>query len=147
MSLADRVAVMDGGVVRQLDAPLDLYRRPRSIFVADFIGSSTILRGAYDSGRWTAPGVGPFPAGTDCAQAVAVALRPEAVRLVAPGDPATVCTGTVREVFFQGDHALAQVSVNGVLFLANVRDDVLPIRDTRVGLTWDTSSVISLLEE
>jgi len=147
MSLADRVAVMDEGVVRQLDAPLDLYRRPRSIFVADFIGSSTILRGSYADGAWQTTDMGPIPADPSCTGALAVALRPESVRLVAPSDTTAVRRGRVQEVYFQGDHALALVHVDGVSFLANVRDDVLPTRDSDVGLAWDAAAVIPLFEE
>ena len=147
MSLADRVAVMDQGVVRQLDAPLDLYRRPRSIFVADFIGSSTILRGSYTQGAWQARGVGPIPADASCAQAIAVALRPESVRLLAADDSSALCRGVIQEVYFQGDHALALVHVDEVAFLANVRDDMLPARGSHVGLGWETSAVIPLVEE
>ncbi|MFM7213194.1 MAG: ABC transporter ATP-binding protein [Actinomycetota bacterium] len=147
MSLADRVAVMDEGVVRQLDAPLDLYRRPRSIFVADFIGSSTVLKGTYADGAWQAVGVGAIAAGADCAGAIAIALRPEAVRLTMTDDAAAVRRGTVQEVYFQGDHALALVKVDEVAFLANVRDDVLPSRGSDVGVAWDASSVIPLFEE
>lgn len=147
MSLADRVAVMDQGVVRQLDAPLDLYRRPRSIFVADFIGSSTILRGSYSGGAWQSPGLGAIPAGPDCADALAVALRPESLALLPPGDAAAIRRGTVQEVYFQGDHALALVSVGEVSFKANVRDDELPTRGSDVGVAWDTSAVIPLFEE
>ena len=39
MTLADRIAVLDGGVVRQFGAPMDLYRYPDNLFVAGFIGS------------------------------------------------------------------------------------------------------------
>ena len=39
MTLADKIAVLDGGVVQQFGAPLDLYHRPRNTFVAGFIGS------------------------------------------------------------------------------------------------------------
>jgi multiple sugar transport system ATP-binding protein len=39
MTLADRIAVLDGGVVRQFGAPMDLYRHPDNLFVAGFIGS------------------------------------------------------------------------------------------------------------
>jgi multiple sugar transport system ATP-binding protein len=39
MAMADRIAVMDRGVVLQCDRPAEIYHRPRSIFVADFIGS------------------------------------------------------------------------------------------------------------
>jgi ABC-type sugar transport system ATPase subunit len=39
MTLADRIVVMDGGVVQQVGTPLDLFERPRNRFVAGFIGS------------------------------------------------------------------------------------------------------------
>jgi sn-glycerol 3-phosphate transport system ATP-binding protein len=42
MTLADRIAVMNAGVVEQIGTPLDLYRRPGSLFVARFIGSPTM---------------------------------------------------------------------------------------------------------
>ena len=39
MTLADRIAVLDGGIVKQFGAPMDLYRYPDNLFVAGFIGS------------------------------------------------------------------------------------------------------------
>jgi|SRR6266498_904013 len=47
MTLADRIAVMKAGQIQQLDAPLEIYRRPRNRFVAGFIGSPAMnfLRG------------------------------------------------------------------------------------------------------
>ncbi|MGZ2385150.1 hypothetical protein [Rhizobium leguminosarum] len=42
MTLADRIAVMNAGVVEQIGKPLDLYRKPASLFVARFIGSPTM---------------------------------------------------------------------------------------------------------
>lgn len=147
MSLADRVAVMDAGVVRQLDAPLDLYRRPRSVFVADFIGSSTILRGSYREGQWLAAELPPIPAPRACDGAIAIALRPESVDLVPADDPRGMLRGDVVEVYFQGDHALAQIRVDGVAFLAAVRGDVLPERGARVALAWEESAWIPLISD
>ncbi len=147
MSLADRVAVMDAGVVRQLDAPLDLYRRPRSIFVADFIGSSTILRGSYRDGLWISPGLPAVSVPSHCDGALAIGLRPEAVRLVASDDPNALMRGAVTEVYFQGDHALAQVLCDGTAFLSAVREDVLPERGQNVGLTWSEEAIIPLVAE
>ena len=147
MSLADRVAVMDKGEIRQLDAPLDLYRRPHSIFVADFIGSSTIVRGSWSNGRWSTPGLPSFDAPPACEGAIAVALRPEAVLLVRPEDPGARMQGTVSEVCFQGDHALAQVRVGDIPFLASVREDVLPGRGEPVGMSWDVMAAIPLSED
>ena len=43
LSMADRVAVFDKGRIQQVDAPRDLYDRPQTPFVADFVGSSNVL--------------------------------------------------------------------------------------------------------
>jgi multiple sugar transport system ATP-binding protein len=54
LTLADRIAVMKGGVIQQLDAPQVIYNRPSNLFVAGFIGSPAMnfLRGAtVDQGR------------------------------------------------------------------------------------------------
>ena len=39
MSLADRIAVMDEGVLQQVGSPIDVYLRPTNLFVAQFVGS------------------------------------------------------------------------------------------------------------
>jgi ABC-type sugar transport system ATPase subunit len=39
MTLADRIVVLNGGVIEQVGAPMELYERPRNLFVAEFIGS------------------------------------------------------------------------------------------------------------
>ena len=75
-----------------------------------------------------------------------MALRPEAVVLVGPEDADARMQGIVSEVYFQGDHALAQVRVNDTAFLASVRDDVLPRRGEPVGLCWDVTAAIPLSE-
>ncbi|WP_417272230.1 ABC transporter ATP-binding protein [Celeribacter halophilus] len=54
LGLSDRVVVMSNGVVEQISAPRDLYRRPQTPFVADFIGANTLIegtpKGAADTG-------------------------------------------------------------------------------------------------
>lgn len=55
--------------------------------------------------------------------------------------------GTVSEVYFQGDHALAQVRVGDIPFLAAVREDVLPGRGEPVGMSWDVMAAIPLSED
>lgn len=51
MSMADRIAVMDQGRVEQVATPVELYKNPGNPFVADFIGTSTLLHGNLSSGR------------------------------------------------------------------------------------------------
>jgi len=49
LTMSDRIAVMRGGKVEQLGTPEELYERPRTRFVADFIGTSNLLAGAIES--------------------------------------------------------------------------------------------------
>jgi multiple sugar transport system ATP-binding protein len=53
MSLADRIAVMNFAVLQQFDTPDEVYRRPKNLFVANFIGSPTMnfLKGRYRAGE------------------------------------------------------------------------------------------------
>src|SRR5690606_26503978 len=44
LSMADRVAVMEGGVIRQIGRPSDLYDRPNSRFIADFMSEVTFIK-------------------------------------------------------------------------------------------------------
>ena len=91
MILADHVAVMRAGTVEQFAPPAAVYDRPATRFVAGFMGVANILDAAWDG---DAVAVGPFrlslppaarlPTG---AGSMAVAIRAEAVRIAAAGDP------------------------------------------------------------
>ena len=77
LSMADRVAVFDHGRIMQIGSPQDIYQRPASRFVADFVGSSNVLP--------------PDFVGKAAGRKAWASLRPEAIRLVeADGHPATV---------------------------------------------------------
>ncbi|MGV2861826.1 ABC transporter ATP-binding protein [Achromobacter sp. AGC39] len=45
MTMSDRICLMNGGAIEQLGTPADLYFRPRTLFVADFLGESNLLQG------------------------------------------------------------------------------------------------------
>ena len=85
MTLADRIVVMNGGVIQQVGTPMDLYDRPANRFVAQFIGSPTmnILPVAVsDRGPVLANGVAPgLASGT-----AALGIRPEHLAMTAPGE-------------------------------------------------------------
>jgi iron(III) transport system ATP-binding protein len=94
LSMADRVAVMDKGRIRQVGTPRDIYVRPRDPFVAGFIGEANFLSGTVAEQRngrlvvETAVGLVAGSAGEGAAvrqgERVTVCFRPESVRLVAP---------------------------------------------------------------
>jgi iron(III) transport system ATP-binding protein len=82
LSIADRMAVMDAGQVRQIGKPADLYRQPNSKFVADFMGESNFLTGKVEE-------IGnAFAVVRTDAGAFEAALRPGGA--LRPGDPCTV---------------------------------------------------------
>ena len=108
MTTADVIAVMNAGKIEQAGSPEDIYDRPRSEFVARFIGSSNILKGkALDATRVAfADGVlrctgGALRQGAD----TAVSIRQHEIRLAAaPMDGIeNVVRGTVTRQVFLGD--------------------------------------------
>ena len=91
MTLADRLVVMNNGLVEQIGTPTEVYDRPASLFVASFIGSPAMnlvplefLQGA-DSAL-----LSELPAGTDI-----VGLRPDLLTLQRPAGPAVALAATV----------------------------------------------------
>jgi ABC-type Fe3+/spermidine/putrescine transport system ATPase subunit len=140
MSLADRIAVFDRGRVQQVDPPIRLYERPRTPFVADFVGANNLFSGTAEPGGLATPLLGALPAaagealpaGTDAL----LAVRPERVRLGAPGTG--LLTGTVVDVSFYGGVSHISVQVPGrpepVLVAAPGASRVEPA--AQVGLSW-----------
>jgi len=86
LSLADRIAVMNAGRLEQLDTPEQIYARPRTLFVADFIGQMNLLPAVRETGRLR---LGrhtlPIPISLGADDPVTVAVRPEDLMLVEPG--------------------------------------------------------------
>jgi multiple sugar transport system ATP-binding protein len=92
MTLADRVVVMRAGEIEQVGAPLDLYDRPETLFVAGFIGSPpmNLLDATLDAG-WVRLSAGDWDAGRRGHGPVVAGVRPEHLAVVAEGGlPATV---------------------------------------------------------
>jgi putative spermidine/putrescine transport system ATP-binding protein len=91
--MSDRIAIFEHGRIEQLGRGNDLYDRPASLFVADFIGESNILRGSYRSdagGAWLDRPSGAIRIGADAVAradlknggAAAVVVRPERLVIV-----------------------------------------------------------------
>ncbi|HEV2357581.1 MAG TPA: ABC transporter ATP-binding protein [bacterium] len=108
--LADRVAVMMDGVLRQFDAPEEIYHRPRSAAVAAFIGLTNLLPGrvAFRAGDAlvvdTPAGLvrGRGPAGLAPGTRALLSVRPEHIDLDGRGDGINRLNGVVLERTFLG---------------------------------------------
>lgn len=84
LTLADRIAVMNKGQIEQVDQPSNIYAAPRTLFVADFIGTMNLLP-ATRNGASLQVGQQSLPAPADLKgnSALTIAVRPEDLALVA----------------------------------------------------------------
>jgi len=111
MTLADRVAILEQGVLQQLGTPKAIYDDPANLFVAGFIGSPpmNLLDGRHEPGRFVhAGGVLATRQRATLARAT-LGVRPEDCRTVAAGTG--VLDGRVYATELIGDHTLVTVSV------------------------------------
>ena len=151
LAMSDRIAVMNAGRVEQIGAPSDIYDRPVTRFVADFIGDTNLFRGEVvrDGGKVLLqvdrnmtielaeePGTtGPL----------SVALRPEKIRLAAPtGDG---LDGIVESANFQGGSVLYRIEAAGRRLLAqqpNNGSHELFQAGAAVALRWTPSDIVIL---
>jgi putative spermidine/putrescine transport system ATP-binding protein len=117
MSMADQVAVMNGGRILQIGAPTDIYDRPKSRFVAEFLGTSNIFEGvANEDGTMLklfgqqGPVSLTLPGRQEAGRAVLLSVRPERMGLTL-GDAAGGFAGRIVGAVFRGNYAAYQVEV------------------------------------
>lgn len=131
LSMADRVAVFNDGRIMQIGTPQDIYERPRSRFVADFVGSSNVLPPDFvarhgGSRRWAS-------------------LRPEKIRL-GDGTEAGV-SGTVKSRSFLGATNRITVDAEGVRLHAVAAAGLpLPEDGAEIRLSWSPAD-LHLMDE
>src|SRR6266545_888454 len=119
LSMSDRVVVMNHGAIDQIGTPLDVYERPTTPFVADFLGKVNVLKATcLGAGRYRVGQVEITTAanGEASGAPVRLYLRPED-RVLADSGPldgrANTLAGTVKHVDFLGTYCLANVDVDG----------------------------------
>ncbi|MFF8601210.1 ABC transporter ATP-binding protein [Streptomyces sp. NPDC015232] len=134
LTMSDRIAVFHQGRIEQVGPPGEIYERPATPFVAGFVGTSNLLRGATARTVVGAPGT--------------YSIRPEKIRVVTdPDEPAgpglTGASGTVAEVVYLGDATRFLVDLDAGGRLTAVQQnletsaaDLAAFRGARVGLRW-----------
>ncbi|MGN6682919.1 MAG: ABC transporter ATP-binding protein [Devosia sp.] len=132
LSMADRVAVFNDGKVQQVGTPEEIYKRPVSRFVADFVGSSNVL--APDFVYWI---VG---------EKRWASLRPEAIHVMAAGTGASRMTGTIVTRSYLGPVVRLLIDLNGTKLHAAVpSSESVPGEGARVTLGF-AKDAIHLME-
>lgn len=126
LALSDRIFVMNAGKVEQADTPEALYFKPRTRFVADFIGSANLLEGTVE-GDWIHTAIGALPLGASRSATsgkVDLCWRPEAAKLL--GDPQGRClSGRIVHRAFQGHFTDLTVDTNGISYRIQTRQSAL----------------------
>ncbi|HSD92764.1 MAG TPA: ABC transporter ATP-binding protein [Methyloceanibacter sp.] len=135
LSMADRVAIFNEGKIVQVGSPNDIYERPRSRFVADFVGSSNVLSPDFCSShgatsRWTS-------------------LRPEKIRVFPPDE--TVPTGhahadgTIKMISYQGAVTRFNVDTGNLRITAEMPADGADFEEgEKVRLIWPKSAMVTM---
>ena len=128
LTLSDRIAVFNKGKIEQLGTPQELYERPKSEFVADFVGTSNIFN--EEAAKTLFGKKGRF------------ALRPEKV-FVSDKKKAGSLQGVVSEVIYLGSFTRLIVDVAGIHIKATVPADVFH-RDQTVQINMSTADLVAL---
>ena len=113
LSVGDRIAVMEAGHIRQAGAPAEVYRRPASRFVADFMGETNFIEGTVTSVEGSVQVETPVRTFTATAhgwtpqagQRVTLSIRPEAWLLGTDANATNAVAGQIRERVYLGEMA------------------------------------------
>jgi putative spermidine/putrescine transport system ATP-binding protein len=141
LSMSDRIAVFNMGRIEQIGSPSELYERPRTPFVASFVGTSNILEGETAEAITGSPHL--------------FAVRPEKIRLVEPDTPVPDfmlhATGTIRDVVYLGLNTRYTVALDsGALVYVVDQNREMAARDAngaigrRVQLIWPRAANVEL---
>ncbi len=135
LSMANRVAIFNDGKIVQVGVPTDVYERPQSRFVADFVGSSNVLAPAFASkhggpAKWTS-------------------LRPEKVGVYAPGTAAPAqnahADGEVKMISYQGSVTRFSVEIENARITAEVPAGGPDFaQGDKVRLIWPRTAMVTM---
>jgi len=122
LTMSDRVAVFEDGVIQQLSTPEDLYENPQNSFVAQFIGENNKLNGTVekisgnfctvkliDGSKVEALKVNVHTKG----DVTTLSLRPERIEIDPPKGTANTIKGRIEELIYLGDHIRVRMNVAG----------------------------------
>ena len=147
MAMADTIAIMNRGVIEQLGAPQEVYDRPASVFVADFIGAPAMnfipFAGSYAAGTQAVTIGAARVAVPALAEAVSerpllCGVRPEHVRLDANSELRAEVLGTE---YLGHSQIVTLTTAVGSTLRAKVGVDVPAQRGDQVGLAFDAHAV------
>ncbi|MBN3926865.1 ABC transporter ATP-binding protein [Nostoc sp. NMS4] len=160
LCLSDRIAVMNQGKIEQVGTPSEIYERPCTSFVADFIGDTNLFSGeivAVDSSNIkisTKMGLSIVisraeDTPTELSQAVVVSVRPEKIQLslYPPNLPANCFEGRLVNVMYLGTHVNYVVELTNAISINVLQPNtfgILPDRDTPIYTWWAETDCLAI---
>lgn len=159
LTMSDRIAVFNNGIIEQVASPIDLYEQPTNSFVARFVGENNTLEGSIKAtdgkrcevvvdGGWTVQALAVRDGGVG--SRTLLSLRPERVQVKPPrGALPNEFEGVVEEVIFHGDHVRVRARVcdrDFIVKIPNSRDRVSPERGETVRVGWASEDCRALDE-
>jgi multiple sugar transport system ATP-binding protein len=147
MAMADTIAIMNQGLIEQLGAPMEVYERPASVFVADFIGApamnflpfeSALAQGSDSIRIGTATLAVPALREEVPASKLLCGVRPEHVRLA---DDAALRAEVLGTEYLGHSQIVTLATAGGATLRAKIDVDARAARGDRVGLAFDASAV------
>ena len=148
MAMADTIAVMNNGLIEQLGAPMDMYERPASVFVADFIGSPAMnflpFEAALHAGAESIQIGGTTVAVPQVREEMAAGpllcgVRPEHVRLQ---DDSSLRGEVLGTEYLGTSQVITIATALGSTLRAKVSPDSKAARGDQVGLAFDAAAVL-----
>jgi spermidine/putrescine transport system ATP-binding protein len=159
LTMSDRIAVMNDGVIEHLGTPREIYEHPKTRFVAGFIGTSNLLTGTVSAVSEGEAVIAPGPGErivvatgdrqVSIGDSLEVTVRPEKIRIshAVPGPSGCALRGTVTEVVYLGTATTFNVTTSTgaevVVFVQNASaagqeasDSIA--RGDDVWLSWET---------
>jgi putative spermidine/putrescine transport system ATP-binding protein len=143
LTMSDRIAVFNGGLIEQVAAPAELYEHPATAFVAGFVGTSNLLQGATAQAVLGRDGL--------------FTVRPEKIQMqsrsaaLAAADGECTADGVVREVVYLGSatQSVVDLDAGGSLIvlqqnLSGSVQDKLDLRGALVRLTWHREHTVAI---
>ena len=144
MAIADRIVVMNHGRVEQIDTPWNIYNKPRTRFVAEFIGRTNFLEGESENGGVSFQGFHlPLKTGHSAERSI-FSLRPEKIGL--SGSPTKdTPSGRISFRSYLGDHwdYTVQVDKGPELLVTTAPDQIFEV-DDRVGIAIDANALVRI---
>lgn len=147
-AISDEVAIMNHGKIEQMDSPINIYSKPKTKFIANFVGFENFIPVKYDSAlnSYIANDGAKFEAIGETEGDLVVAIRPEDIEFAAEGQTDNVISGTVQVATYLGKQFQYNIdTVYGSIVFKSPILEQIPLGET-VHIQLPASKLIAMLD-